>query len=261
MFDSNHRLAIGGYDNFLWDQPNGLTAEVHLWNKAGTTLLANGKLEGLAPKTTEFLDPAGTTWTFNGGANGYLEMGLDLYDYEAPNGIPVTYEVQAWRDDTDIVAGSWVGSTPSSNTLPGTVWHLKDPLEPENNLVVSVVSIKETMAKPITIAQPISTTAIDSIRKNVVSHTGPRGSTLDVVLRSLDKDTFDQILALWRAGRTLLLQNIHGRQWYVQPGPIDLELVKAAPTSGEAWPLRHAYEWSGTLYEVDAPYDPTETLS
>jgi hypothetical protein len=260
MYYSDHRLAVGGYDNFLWDQPNGLTAEVHVWNKTGTVLIANPKFEGLAPNTATMLDSTGETWTFNGGANGYLEMGLDLYDYEAPNGIPVTYEVQAWRDDTDIVSGLWVGSTPPTNTLPGTVWHLKDPIDPSHNMVVSVVSIKETMAKPITVAQPISTSGQGLLRKNVVAHTGARGSELVVTLRSLDKATFDLMLAMWRGGRTLLLQNIHGRQWYVQPGPIDLELVKATPTAGEAWPLRHAYEWQATMFEVEPPADTTSGL-
>lgn len=257
-FDSSHRIGIGGYDNFLWGQMNGLTAAISIWNKAGTTLLTNPSFEGLPPNTVEFIDGMGSTWTFNGGANGYLEMQLDIYDYEAPNGIPNTYEAQAWRDDTDIVAGAWVGSSPATVTLPDDVWYLKDPLDPANNLVVSVVSISETIGKPMTVADPLSTNDPGSPRHfAVVSHTGTRGSQLRVVFRTLDRTTFNRLAGLWRSGRTLLLQNVHGRQWYVQPGPATKDVIKAAPAIGETSPIRHAYETAMDMTEVAAPADLT----
>lgn len=256
IFNSTHRVAIGGYDNFLWGQINGLTAEAWLWDHAGT-LVTNPKFEGLAPKTTEFIDLYGTTWTFNGGSAGYLEMELDFYDYEAPLGIPVEYEVQAWRDDTDIAAGAWVSTTPDDNTLPSSGWWLKDPLDPASNMIVSVVSIAERIKKPMTVGETIGVVPPGVHRNAVVSHSGTRGSELQVMVRSLDKTVFDQLLALWRSGRTLLLQNIHGRHWYVQPADVDLGFVKAAPTDAESFVLRHAYEWTLSCVEVNAPADLT----
>lgn len=256
MFNSTHKVGIGGYDNFLWGQLNGLTAELWVWDSAGT-LVTHPVFEGQPPNTASFLDIMGRLWEFNGGSAGYLVMGLTVDDYEAPIGIPVRYETQAWRDDTDIVAGGWVASSPASVTLPATEWHLKDPLDSANNIVVKMVSIRERVSKPLTVGQPIGEGFGGRHRNATVAHTGVKGSTLEVVMRTLDKASFDRLLALYRAGRTLLLQNVHGRQWYVQAGDIDLDLVKAAPQSGEGFPIRHAYEWSGTLVEVDAPYDST----
>lgn len=259
MFNSTHRISVTGYDNFLWDVVNGLNAEAWVWNSAGQ-LVTHPIFEGRPPKTTSFIDPVGVTWTFNGGSDGYMEMGLDIYDYEAPNGLAMTYEAQAWRDDTDVVSGNWVGSTPTTVTLPAALWHLKDPLDPGNNLKPTVVTIKETMGKPIKVGEPIAANDPGAITKNVVSHTGPRGSTLDVVFRTLDKAAYDALVALWRDGRTLLLQGVHGRQWYVQPGPMGKDLIKAAPSVGEPFPLRHAYELSCQMFEVDAPFDSTSGL-
>jgi len=256
MVNSTHVIGTGGYDNYLWGQMNGLIAEGWIWNSAGV-LLTNPKWQGLAPKTASFIDLYGRTWSWNTGPNGYLKMQLDIYDYEAPLGIPVRYEALAWRDDTDIVAGSWVATSPVSNTLPAGKWWLKDPLVPERNMVVSVVSLDETIQKPMTVGQTIGAVAPGTHRAAVVAHSGTRGSMLRATFRSLDKDTFDAILALWRGGQTLLLQNIHGRQWYVQAADVNLGLIKAAPAVGESFVLRHAYEWQMDLVEVAPPTDQT----
>ena len=256
MFNSTHRIAVSGYDNFLYGQLAGLTAEAWIWDASGT-LVAHPVFEGQDPGTTGFYDEMGTAWTFNGGANGYLEMELDIYDHEAPLGIPVTYEVQAWRDDTDTVAGAWVGSTPPTVTLPAGSWWLKDPLNSDDNMVVTVVSIAERIKKPITVGETIGVVPPGFHRAAVVAHSGTRGSELAVTLRTLEKATFDAVMALWRSGRTLLLQNIHGRHWYVQAADVDLSLIKAAPEVGEEFVLRHAYEWGMTLVEVHAPHDQT----
>lgn len=257
MFNNTAKLNPGGYDNFLWDQIDGYVAAVDVWDKTGATLLANPRWEGLPPNTVEFIDGMGNTWTFNGGSAGYLEMQLSFDDYEAPNGVPVTYEAQAWRDDTDIVAGAWVGSSPATVTLPGDVWRLKDPLDPTNNMVVTVVSISEVMGKPMTVADPLATNEGTPRHFAVVSHTGTRGSQLKVVFRTLDKATWLKLVGLWRGGRTLLLQNVHGRQWYVQLGPLTNDVIKAAPAVGETSPIRHAYELPVDAVEVAPPADLT----
>lgn len=247
IFGSTGAIYVGGIDAFTSEPAIGLSYEAKAFNQS-LALVAHPVIKGQPPKTTSFIDEVGNTWTYTSGANGYNQAQLVIYDYEAPIGVAVTYEARSWRDDTDVVPSAWVTASGGPWTLPATQWLLKDPLTPANNMTVKVIGIKDDEQKPITTAMPIGAD------KAVVTHTGVKSSIVDVTFRTLDQTTFDKLRALLRSGRTLLLQGVLGRQWYVQPGDkMSYEILKASPSVGETFPIRHAYEISVTMIEVEAP--------
>lgn len=247
IFTSTANLYVGGIDGFTSEAPVGTTYEVLVADQSGI-VKSHPKLKGQPQLTTSFLDETGNVWTYTSGANGYNQVELQVYDYEAPLGVPVTYEARAWRHDTDVTPSAWVGASGSPWTLSNGKWQLKDPLDPTNNTQPSIVSLTVNERKPQTAFIPIG----DSM--GVVTHTGMRGSLLDAEFRTLDGTQYAMLRDLICSGRTILLQDPFGRQWYLQSGDVHpYEVIKAAPTVGETSPIRNAQSIKVQLIEVEAP--------
>lgn len=248
ILNSTANLNIGGYENLLNDNLNGITRRVEIRNLAGT-LIANPTFEG-RPYTVgvaAFMDTTTNTWT-HGGA-GYMQMGLTVDDNEAPLGIPVRYRARAWKDDgTDQAAGAWVLDGAGPYTISPSTWRLKDPLVPAANLSVSVVECKPDRIKPQNVTQGIGASVA------TVTHSGLRGYVIDATIRTDGRAAHDALMALFESGHTLLFQSVLGEQWYVQLGDrLQVPVIKAAPTTGEATPIRFLREFQMTFNEVEAP--------
>lgn len=247
MFNSTAPVDLGGLDGFTSEPLLGVVKEARLFNNQ-LTQVAAPKIEGQEQLTSSFIDEAGNTWTYTAGANGYNQVQLVVYDYEAPMGVPVTYEARSWRQDTDTVPSAWVTAAGGPWTLAALRWWLKDPLMASSNMGVSVVALKYAEQKQMTSSIPIGTAA------GVVTHTGVRGTILSGSFRLLDKATRAQFQALMRSGRTLLFQSVLGDQWYVQPAQTHpYEILKASPVAGETSPIRDAHVIDVDLVEVEAP--------
>jgi hypothetical protein len=241
-------IYLGGLDAFASEAAVGLTYEAIVYDQTFSRIVAHPVIKGQPQLTTSFIDETGNTWTYTAGSNGYNVVELVVYDYEAPLGVPVTYEARAWRSDTDVVPTTWATAAGGPWTLTGGTWKLKDPMVPTNSMTITVVRFVEKRQKPQTAGIPIG----DS--PGVVTHSGVRGSILEVEIRLLGQTAFDQFMALIESGRTLLLQGVLGRQWYVQAGPeIPAEILKAAPNVGEGFPIRHAHVVAMRFTEVMAP--------
>jgi hypothetical protein len=237
-------LEVAGADSHTVSQLTGTTRRVSVWN-AANQLAVDGNWDGLAPDTTTFVDLVGATWTHTGTVD-HLVTVIDLYDYEATLGVSLTYRARAYRTFVDGYAASdWVQDAPV--TLSPGRWWIKDPLNPDVNMPVSMVEWSRSAPKPMTVDDGIdSTTAI-------VVHGGVRSERIQATIRTLDKASYDKLVALLKGGRTLLVQGVLGAQWYVQPGDIQFDIIHASPVAGEGFPIRHAHEIGVPFVEVEAP--------
>jgi hypothetical protein len=246
IFNETGQMYLGGIYRFTSEPAIGLTYEA-IVSSAGT-VVAHPMVKGQPQLTSVMIDETGNTWTFTSGANGYNQAELVVYDYEAPFGAAVTYEARAWRHDTDVVPTSWVSASGGPWTLAVSDWWLKDPLDPTNNMIVKVVECTHTTQKPLSATLPVGSSP------GYVTHSGARGDLVDATFRLLSMAEFDAFRGLMFSGRTLLFQTVLGHQWFVQPGSeIPYEFMKAAPTVGEMFPIRHAHLVQMKLIEVEAP--------
>jgi hypothetical protein len=242
--NSTVALEAAGANGHASAMPVGTTRRVQVWNSSNV-LVVDGNWVGLEPLTDDYVDSVGNTWTHTGSGD-HTVMAIAVYDYEATNGVAVTYRARAYRFDVDgFAAGDWVTASPV--TLSAARWWVKDPLNPSVNLPVSVVEWRRTIPKPMTVDDGIDTDTA------IVVHGGVRSDRIDGKLRTLDKAAYDSLMGLLRGGRTLLVQGVLAEQWYVQNGDITLDIVHASPTPGEPFPIRHAHELNVTFVEVEAP--------
>jgi hypothetical protein len=281
MFNSNQGIQIDGLDNHGINMMTGITYRVDIWN-GSIQAVVQANFVGLAPNTTAFIDPYGNTWAQTASPYGWLSMHLSPYDYEATPNIVLRYRARAWRDDppADVAVGGWVegfatdvesltiedgttslttaagapleavllDETTGRYTLPALTWRVKDPLQPTVNYPVTVFEWDSAASKPATVTEGIEAT------KAVVTHGGSRGDRIQAKLRTLAAADYQRLLAALTSGRTLLIQGVLGRQWYVQPvEEISRRQILAQSQLGEVFPVRHAYEVGVTLVEVEAP--------
>lgn len=243
--NSLYPLELGGLDNHSVGTIHGTTYRLRVWNSSNV-LVANPTWIGLAPKTTSFYDGVGNLWTMRGSA-GHLKMKLDVYDHEALIGVDALYRARAYRDDTDLAAGAWAVDGTGPHVLSAGSWRLKDPLDPSVNMVVSVAEWAPTHPRPAIVTDGIEA------EKAVVVQGGLRSARINAVIRTLDRDVYDRVWARLTSGRTLLIQGPLARQWYVQPLDVTPRILRAAPSVGEASPIRHAHEIEVQFVEVEAP--------
>jgi DNA-binding transcriptional regulator YdaS (Cro superfamily) len=195
----------------------------------------------------------GVTWTTVRGLSAYQlpqpsQTSVTLYDYEATRGLAVQYRARVY-----VISGLSTIAGPNSATSAATVaptdWRLKDPQDATRNITVRVQpGVKITFPKPLVVDYPIGqgTTA--------VSHDGVRMAVIAATLMTLTKVDYDALYLLLNSGRTLLLQDVLGRQWYVQPGDgVAFQMYRAVKLPAETTQVRHAHEADFTFIEVEAP--------
>lgn len=171
-------------------------------------------------------------------------------DGEVPSGAEVWYRARVEAENQDGELMTSVYSPIQRITVPVyTSWWLRDPVDIENsNMPIRVRSFTFDRPRPGSTLYPIETSLA------VVSHNGVKGAVLDMEIDLLTEEVFDAFWVMIESGRTLILQDVHGRQWYVQPGEQSrTELYRAYPLPSEQWPTRHAHMTEMSFIEVGRP--------
>lgn len=199
----------------------------------------------------------GTTWTTVRGANGIPPSGgssVTIYDYEITRGVSTQYRVS-----TRATVGGFLLSSPYSTTQTVTPaqtgWWLKDPLSPGLNHQPEVIPPFDFKRKnPSRTYDPLGRTT------SVVVSDGVKGIAGTLNVRSQTKARYDKLEAILATGRTLFLEDVLGRTWYVDVSDdFSWSWVKAQPATGETTPLRHLHEVSLPFVEVGRPPGDTVT--
>lgn len=129
-----------------------------------------------------------------------------LYDYEAPRGVSLLYRARVTEGLTasgTTISSDW--TTTSSLTLDNDLnWWLKDPLDPDRNMVVIAEGDALTKDHQIDVAhfRPLGSelyTAIADVARD------PRFPTLTI--GTVGKQEYDDLMLLLKSLRTLLLQS------------------------------------------------------
>lgn len=198
---------------------------------------------------------AGTTWEDIPDTHATLGWDpltrtLTYADYEVPSATTATYRARAEGDnqDGDPIAGDW--STTASATMAAfTDWWIRDLSSPGAlSMPIQVASKTEDEAKPQTVDFPLDSDAA------VVSHDGTKRPALDLEMWLLSKYEHDLFREIIGTGRTLLLQDTLGQQWYVQTGErTRYEQLRAAPAPGDTAAVRHAHRVDVRFVSVEKP--------
>ena len=179
----------------------------------------------------EYSDDGGATWIAHPGMDGLAFVAtMTIKDYEVPLGIVRRYRAKVVAG---IVAGSAWSATLVAPALPADQWWLKDPLDPGRNLAPRISDFKFSIPRPQAVYDPVGRP------DHVVITEGPQAPTGSFVITTHTKGEFDVLMATTGTGHVLLLQDVFGRQWYVQLGESDdWELVQATdPTN--TYVIRH----------------------
>lgn len=140
-------------------------------------------------------------------------------------------------------------------TLEATTWRLSRPLvEGTGRPVALPPGWAPTTKQDVGVFYPKGQTEDASPTKAVVVWGEQYGIETPFTARTLDRADFDAVKEMLLARETLLLQSIWGDTWYLAPaGDVTEAAMRAAPTSDEAWPLRHAFTLTCPMVEVEAP--------
>ncbi len=198
--------------------------------------------------TTDALDlerslDAGTTWVPVRHAAGLVSRVTGTsgtwYDYEAPNGVTVTYRARALHNYSGLFAASaWAQA---SGTWASTDWWLKAPLAPALNRTVTLMTYGDVVrAARQGHFQPLGATATITVRDTRASATG--ASTIRTHTTA-ERDEFEAVAAL---PATLLFQGplVAGEpDRYISAG--DLSATRFIENVGHPWRI-HTMPWTET---------------
>lgn len=193
----------------------------------------------------EYSDDHGVSWKVHPAMADVTFTGTTtLGDYEFPLGLARRYRAKV------VVGNGTVGSAYSNvitPTVPGVAyqkWWLKDPYDPIFNISPRISDFSIAAPRPQAVHDPIGRT------EHVVITEGVQGATGSFTIQTHSQIEYVALRALTGSGRVLLLQSVHGQQWYVQLGESDdYELVHAKdPTN--AFVVRHFYRARFTWREV-----------
>lgn len=142
---------------------------------------------------------------------------------------------------------SSAGGTVTATVSPTRCW-LKDPTDPTRNIAVHLVSWAPKQNKKAAKFDPPGRT------RSIVLHGTDMGDEGPLEVRTESKTEYDALKLLLDSNRVLLLQNVLGEQWYVEviDGPQRTPERAQAPV-GSTYPVRHLYNWSTQLVEVEPP--------
>lgn len=164
------------------------------------------------------------------------------YDYDAPNGVAVTYRVRAVHNYNGALAPTaWV--TSSATAWTSSSWWLKHPSRPELNTAIAVQTVPTwSRSGRLGVLQALgSSTAIA-----VQDKRGPK--TGQLAIRVYDAASQGRIDALLDTGDTLLLHppTNGGPPMYVRVGDHSRTPIRGQITADESWEAL-------ALTEVEAP--------
>jgi len=141
-------------------------------------------------------------------------------------------------------------SAASTSTLLTTSWWLKCPEDSALDAAIRAAG-----------------NGFDAQQQRFAAVFHPEGQDDAVVLRgpvhgdagplpvlTMSRAEYDALAALLDAGKTLLLQGVLGRQWYVEvTGNVGRNQERALQRPSEQYPVRHFHRWTVPLTEVAAP--------
>jgi hypothetical protein len=238
--------AAAGESHYV-DKAGLFVGTVTSWNRGGFG--ADGRVTHLQRS----LDGA-VTWEDVPPSAFSEDIGLQSVtypDYEAPSGATASYRarVEAPNEDGDMTLGDW--SPVVSASMPQfTDWWLRDLSDPALSMPLHVAASSESDAKPAAVDYPLGSPAA------VVTHDGVKPGTIALRVFLLDRAAHDKFRAVIALGRTLLLQDTLGMQWYVQSlGGTKYDRMLAHATATETTPTRHAHEVDVEFQVVERPYE------
>src|SRR5262252_1125266 len=173
-----------------------------------------------------------------------------MYEYEIPRGKTIYYRAR--------VSSTWNANFVVSDLSPvvsvaptfNSFW-LKDPTDSTRNIAIMIDNFKLTYAKPNVVSYPVGTSWPANVNTTVMSHDGVKSAKLSGTIHSLNATQYAALQLLISSGRTLLLQDVLGRQWYVQPDDnISWAMLRAVKLPTETTPVRHAHELDINFIDV-----------
>lgn len=224
------------------------------------TVVATPQATGISVTTTHSspgpLDLHAVLWVDPSGDFDYVRDGdaLDassgtttVVDYEAPLGEPRAYFAVAYQADPHLSSDE---SDSVVATLPDRVWRLTSTADPDLGGEVDV-------EEPFTFARD----AVAGVFRGagakfpiVVSDGVLKASAHQLNVRLLSKADYDRLEGVLTSDSTLLLRDPLGRAWYCRiVGTVAHTILRAAKTSLEDYPIRHAHTVPVPLVEVQRP--------
>jgi hypothetical protein len=184
---------------------------------------------------------SGVTWTDvpdDFYTQDLYQQTLDYWDYYVPSGITGRYRARVNTIDQngDIVSSPW--STEASAARPAlTRWWLSDTQDPAGrSMPLHVADGNIAWPNPQQVAYGLGDTFA------TVSGPGMKDDDLSLRVFLLSVEDYDMFRAIIRSSNTLLIQDTHGRQWFVKVmGKPTLEILRAQPQNGVLNPTRHAH--------------------
>ena len=205
----------------------------------------------------------GVTWTQVRGAVGWVLATLSgsafdsfstqryvLYDYEVARTVSVLYRARVTSQFSLISSNAQAAS---ALTTGATGWWLKDPLAPAlNHQIEAMPPFDFTRKKPTSVFDPLGRNV------SVAVTDGVKGIAGTLSIRCQSKARYDKLEAILANGRTLLLEDIFGRSWYIaQSGDSTWSFIRAQPTSSETTTLRYLHEVQIPFVQVGSPAGDT----
>lgn len=240
-------LLVGFFPDSTVGTPPGMTQVDATVEKVVSEAVAAAGATGT--RTSTFSARTGAAGMLIGFDTQSTDPATTFFDYEVAQGATVQYRAQTVASPAGVsVASAWsTTATPTALALSG--WWLKDPLYPALNMKVSVApGFAFKRKEPQSIFEPIGRNV------SVVISDGARGieGMLDVWVTT--KARYDKLQALVASGRSLWLEDVFGRVWYIHFGDAtQWSLLRAAPTTGETTPIRHVHSVSLPFIEVGSP--------
>lgn len=236
--------------------------QVGIRPSASTTWTAGGKTDVAAILVERSID-GGITWAPVRGAPGTFfgpavwdssaTQQFSLYDYEVARNVSVQYRARVLAQ-LPYVASSAAG-TSSTVSHAATGWWLKDPLAPGLNHQPEVIPPFDYKRKnPSKVYDPLGRAT------SVVVSDGVKGIQGALNVRTQLKARYDKLEAILAPGRTLWLEDVLGRSWYIDVSDdFSWSWIKAQPAVGETTPLRHFHEVALPFVQVGSPTGDTVT--
>ncbi len=194
---------------------------------------------------------AGVTWATmrNFPATSPISQTLQVYDVEAAFGVTMQYRARM----VETLGTTWVispNSTVASDTIPASYakWWLKDLVDTSMRLSLGLQpGLKISHPKPQVLDYP------QGVSVAAVSHDGVKGAVITGSVWLLSQADYNTFYALINTGRTLLLQDVMSRQWYVQTGDVtDESILRSKPRAGETTILAWTFSVDVVFNEVSS---------
>jgi hypothetical protein len=165
-------------------------------------------------------DDGGVVWVFVRGGRDMLNIAsppLYLYDYEMPPNTDVIYRAR----NAVTIGGSTIAGSYSTTTIPVSIntqdYLLKDPLNPNNNIVLNVLgpSVREDKPEDVAFFSPLGRTRKVAVADKI------KGVESTLELDFTDEDEFIAFETLRETQRILLLvRGWTNEQWYIRFGQV-----------------------------------------